>query len=66
MLADEPTGNLDPETAQSVFELLLRLNREQGMALVVVTHDLALAQQMDRVVEIRQGQVQPWAGTALC
>lgn len=66
VLADEPTGNLDPETAQSVFELLLRLNREQGMALVVVTHDLALAQQMDRVVEIRQGQVQPWAGTALC
>ncbi len=55
VLADEPTGNLDPESGEQVFELLLQLNRESSAALVVVTHDLARARRMDRVLALRDG-----------
>ncbi len=57
VLADEPTGNLDPESGEQVFELLLRLNRDTGTALVVVTHDFKRARRMDRVLALRDGRL---------
>ncbi|MCX7034921.1 MAG: lipoprotein-releasing ABC transporter ATP-binding protein LolD [Arenimonas sp.] len=59
VLGDEPTGNLDEKTAASVFDLLLELNREQGIALVMVTHDRRLARRLDRTLELTQGQLRP-------
>ena len=59
VLADEPTGNLDPESGERVFELLLQLNRDTGAALVVVTHDLARARRMERVLALRDGLLAP-------
>ena len=57
LLADEPTGNLDGSNAESVFELMLELNRERGTSLVVVTHDLRLARRMERIFEIQAGRL---------
>jgi predicted ABC-type transport system involved in lysophospholipase L1 biosynthesis ATPase subunit len=58
ILADEPTGNLDMKTGQEIVELLRALNREEGLTLIVVTHDSALASQADRIVRLRDGRLQ--------
>jgi lipoprotein-releasing system ATP-binding protein len=55
VLADEPTGNLDGANAESVFALMLELNRELGTSLIVVTHDMRLASRMERIFEIEGG-----------
>jgi lipoprotein-releasing system ATP-binding protein len=55
LLADEPTGNLDPETSDRVFDMLMGLVRETGMAALIATHNPALAARMDRVLRLEQG-----------
>lgn len=60
VLADEPTGNLDARTAAQVFALMLELNQQVGTSLVVVTHDLHLAQQMQTCYVLEEGQLQPY------
>lgn len=57
LLADEPTGNLDPGTSASVFESLRAMVRGQGTAALVATHNLELAARMDRVLTLRQGRI---------
>jgi len=57
LLADEPTGNLDPKTAERVFEELMRLVNEEGVAAVVATHNLELAARMDRVLRLADGHL---------
>ena len=57
LLADEPTGNLDPESAGDVFSLLLDLVKETGVAALIATHNPELAQRMDRIVYLENGEL---------
>ncbi|MGB3146488.1 MAG: ABC transporter ATP-binding protein [Paracoccaceae bacterium] len=56
LLADEPTGNLDPETSDQVFAVLVDIVRETGLAALIATHNLALASRMDRTVHLTGGK----------
>jgi lipoprotein-releasing system ATP-binding protein len=58
LLADEPTGNLDLKTGEAIFDLLLQLNREEGLSMVVVTHNPKLAKKMSRQMELADGRIQ--------
>ena len=58
LLADEPTGNLDPATSQSVFEALQRLVKETGVAALIATHNMELAGHMDRVFALKDGYLE--------
>jgi lipoprotein-releasing system ATP-binding protein len=58
LLADEPTGNLDQQTGQEIMTLLKKLNAEQGLSIVMVTHDQAIARQAHRIVRLVEGRVQ--------
>ena len=57
LLADEPTGNLDSENGNHVLELLLKLNRDEGATLVLVTHDRELAAHADRTITLKDGRI---------
>lgn len=59
LLADEPTGNLDPETSERVFGAMMALVRETGLAAVIATHNLDLAARMDRCVALEDGRIEP-------
>ena len=62
LLADEPTGNLDPRTAGGVFDALIQITRAEGLAALIATHNFQLASRMDRTLVLHQGQLV--AGTA--
>ena len=59
ILADEPTGDLDSATAQEITTLMHELNQQMGLTFVVATHNLRLAENADRVFELRDGKIQP-------
>jgi lipoprotein-releasing system ATP-binding protein len=57
VLADEPTGNLDSKTADGIFELMRRFNRESGTTFLIVTHDPRMAERCDRIISIEDGKI---------
>lgn len=65
LLADEPTGNLDPHTSEHVFQELIRVIREHGVAALIATHNMELARRMDRVLMMQDGRVVELAPASL-
>ncbi len=59
LLADEPTGNLDEESGERIFQCMKTLQRESGVTCIMVTHDTSLAEQTDRIIRLRDGRVVP-------
>ena len=59
VLADEPTGNLDTKSADSAFELMREVNRQDGTSFLIVTHNLDMARRCDRIVEVVDGRIGP-------
>jgi len=57
VLADEPTGNLDSDSTDQVYELLRNINRDLGMSFLIVTHDRHIAEKSDRVIEMKDGRI---------
>jgi putative ABC transport system ATP-binding protein len=57
ILADEPTGNLDSHTGAEIMDLLLKLNREHGLTLVIVTHDASIASHCQRIIHLKDGLI---------
>ncbi len=57
ILADEPTGNLDSDTTETINDLLRRINREFGTTFVIITHDRRIAEKADRIIEIKDGRI---------
>ncbi len=60
LFADEPTGNLDPDTSAEVFDILMQQVRKRGIGALVATHNLGLADQMDRALELKNGKILPF------
>ena len=65
LLGDEPTGNLDPATSNSVFQSLLNLTRVEGVAALIATHNMNLVPFFDRVLTVQDGLVVPWTPPAI-
>ncbi len=59
LFADEPTGNLDQQTGDTVIDILFKMNREYGTTLVLVSHDLSLAERCDRIIQMAAGRIMP-------
>jgi len=57
LIADEPTGNLDPDTSAHVFDMLTGLAREEGVGALIATHNMDLASRMDRILELKNGRI---------
>jgi putative ABC transport system ATP-binding protein len=59
IMADEPTGNLDSKVGREIMNLLLNLNKDRGTTLIIVTHDPKIAEQTQRVIRLRDGEIDP-------
>jgi lipoprotein-releasing system ATP-binding protein len=66
LLADEPTGNLDPNTSDNVFLTLLEIVKETGLSALIATHNIELAHKMDREVTLRDGELVELRGNNIC